>query len=191
MYAIHAYICQTPERALAEAHAAEARIMAGRSRGPLDGIPIAHKDIYCNEGPVHDGPLEDPAGSRPGRGCRKARVSPGGHGMLLAMRADGASFRPAVGGVFSTQPYSSLVPAGWRVRLMRRQPRPSWLDTKLYSVTATRAGQRAVHSRRGIWRVSLADPIIMTPAATNTEGSANSESSAALAAGAPSDATSR
>jgi aspartyl-tRNA(Asn)/glutamyl-tRNA(Gln) amidotransferase subunit A len=47
---IHAYICQTPERALAEAHAAEARIMAGRSRGPLDGIPIAHKDIYCTKG---------------------------------------------------------------------------------------------------------------------------------------------
>ena len=47
---IHAYICQTPERALAEAQAAEARIMAGRSRGPLDGIPIAHKDIYCTKG---------------------------------------------------------------------------------------------------------------------------------------------
>jgi amidase len=24
--------------------------MAGRSRGPLDGIPIAHKDIYCTKG---------------------------------------------------------------------------------------------------------------------------------------------
>jgi aspartyl-tRNA(Asn)/glutamyl-tRNA(Gln) amidotransferase subunit A len=47
---IHAYICHTPERALAEAQVAEARIMAGRSRGPLDGIPIAHKDIYCTKG---------------------------------------------------------------------------------------------------------------------------------------------
>lgn len=47
---IHAYICHTPERALAEAQVAEARIMRGRSRGPLDGIPIAHKDIYCTKG---------------------------------------------------------------------------------------------------------------------------------------------
>jgi aspartyl-tRNA(Asn)/glutamyl-tRNA(Gln) amidotransferase subunit A len=47
---IHAFILQTPERALTEARAAEARIMAGRARGPLDGIPIAHKDIYCTAG---------------------------------------------------------------------------------------------------------------------------------------------
>ena len=46
---IHAFIRHTPERALAEAQAAEARVMAGRSRGPLDGIPIAHKDIYCTK----------------------------------------------------------------------------------------------------------------------------------------------
>ena len=48
--AINAFILHTPERALAEARAAEGRIMAGRSRGPLDGIPIAHKDIYCTAG---------------------------------------------------------------------------------------------------------------------------------------------
>jgi aspartyl-tRNA(Asn)/glutamyl-tRNA(Gln) amidotransferase subunit A len=47
---LHAFILHTPERALAEARAAEARIMAGQSRGPLDGIPIAHKDIYCTAG---------------------------------------------------------------------------------------------------------------------------------------------
>ncbi len=47
---LHAFILQTPERALAEARAAEARIMAGTSRGALDGIPIAHKDIYCTAG---------------------------------------------------------------------------------------------------------------------------------------------
>jgi aspartyl-tRNA(Asn)/glutamyl-tRNA(Gln) amidotransferase subunit A len=47
---LHAFIHPTPERALAEAQAAEARIMAGRARGPLDGIPIAHKDIYCTAG---------------------------------------------------------------------------------------------------------------------------------------------
>ncbi|MCX7380400.1 MAG: amidase [Alphaproteobacteria bacterium] len=47
---INAFILHTPERALTEARAAEARIMKGRGRGPLDGIPIAHKDIYCTAG---------------------------------------------------------------------------------------------------------------------------------------------
>ena len=47
---LHAFILRTPERAMAEARAAEARVKAGRSRGPLDGIPIAHKDIYSTRG---------------------------------------------------------------------------------------------------------------------------------------------
>ena len=40
----------TPERALADARAAEARMMEGECRGPLHGIPIAHKDIYGTAG---------------------------------------------------------------------------------------------------------------------------------------------
>jgi len=47
---LHAFIRLTPERALAEARAAEARQMAGALRGPLDGVPIAHKDIYETAG---------------------------------------------------------------------------------------------------------------------------------------------
>ncbi len=47
---IHAFIRITPEPALAAARAAEARQMSGSLRGPLDGIPIAHKDIYCTTG---------------------------------------------------------------------------------------------------------------------------------------------
>jgi aspartyl-tRNA(Asn)/glutamyl-tRNA(Gln) amidotransferase subunit A len=47
---LHAFIVVTAERALADARAAEARIMAGRAKGPLDGIPIAHKDIYNTAG---------------------------------------------------------------------------------------------------------------------------------------------
>jgi aspartyl-tRNA(Asn)/glutamyl-tRNA(Gln) amidotransferase subunit A len=47
---LHSFIVVTPERALADAKAAEARIMAGKSKGPLDGIPIAHKDIYNTAG---------------------------------------------------------------------------------------------------------------------------------------------
>lgn len=48
--ALNSFILVTPERALADARAAEARIMAGEARGPLDGIPIAHKDIYGTAG---------------------------------------------------------------------------------------------------------------------------------------------
>lgn len=47
---IHAFIRFTPEIALAQARAAEARQMAGMLKGPLDGIPIAHKDIYETAG---------------------------------------------------------------------------------------------------------------------------------------------
>jgi aspartyl-tRNA(Asn)/glutamyl-tRNA(Gln) amidotransferase subunit A len=47
---LHAFIHPTPERARAEAKAAEAAIMAGAGKGPLHGIPIAHKDIYGTKG---------------------------------------------------------------------------------------------------------------------------------------------
>jgi aspartyl-tRNA(Asn)/glutamyl-tRNA(Gln) amidotransferase subunit A len=43
---LNAFLLVTQRRAMADARAAEARIMAGLSRGRLDGIPIAHKDIY-------------------------------------------------------------------------------------------------------------------------------------------------
>ena len=47
---LNAFLLLTEERALADAKAAEARVMAGQSKGPLDGIPIAHKDIYNTAG---------------------------------------------------------------------------------------------------------------------------------------------
>ncbi|RVT95616.1 amidase [Rhodovarius crocodyli] len=47
---IWAFIRITPEPALAAAKAAEARQMSGSLKGPLDGIPFAHKDIYCTAG---------------------------------------------------------------------------------------------------------------------------------------------
>ena len=37
---LRAFILPTPKRAMAHAHAAEARVMAGLSRGPLDGILV-------------------------------------------------------------------------------------------------------------------------------------------------------
>jgi len=47
---LNAFLLVTEERALADAKAAEARQMASTPRGKLDGIPIAHKDIYCTAG---------------------------------------------------------------------------------------------------------------------------------------------
>ena len=47
---LNSFIQVTPDRALADARAAEARIMRGEARGALDGIPIAHKDIYSTAG---------------------------------------------------------------------------------------------------------------------------------------------
>jgi aspartyl-tRNA(Asn)/glutamyl-tRNA(Gln) amidotransferase subunit A len=47
---LHAFIRLTEERATADARAAEARLMAGKRIGPLDGIPIGHKDIYNTAG---------------------------------------------------------------------------------------------------------------------------------------------
>jgi aspartyl-tRNA(Asn)/glutamyl-tRNA(Gln) amidotransferase subunit A len=47
---LHSFLLLTEERALADAGAAEARVMAGAAKGPLDGIPIGHKDIYNTAG---------------------------------------------------------------------------------------------------------------------------------------------
>ena len=47
---LHPFIRLTEDRAMADARAAEARIMKGESKGRLDGIPIAHKDIYDTAG---------------------------------------------------------------------------------------------------------------------------------------------
>jgi len=46
---LNAYVLETPERARAMARAADARIHAGRA-GPLEGIPLAIKDLFCTEG---------------------------------------------------------------------------------------------------------------------------------------------
>lgn len=46
---LNAYITETPERALADAAAADARIQAGTGEG-MTGIPIAQKDLFCTEG---------------------------------------------------------------------------------------------------------------------------------------------
>ena len=47
---LHAFVTVAGERALAEAKAAESKLMAGVDRSPLLGVPIAHKDIYQTKG---------------------------------------------------------------------------------------------------------------------------------------------
>ncbi|MCO6416793.1 amidase [Siccirubricoccus sp. KC 17139] len=47
---LNSFVTLTRERAVAEAKAAEAEIMAGRYRGPLHGIPYNLKDIYETRG---------------------------------------------------------------------------------------------------------------------------------------------
>ena len=43
---INAYLTVTAERALEDARRASRELAAGKVRGPLHGIPVAHKDLY-------------------------------------------------------------------------------------------------------------------------------------------------
>ena len=46
---LNAFISVTREHALQAAEAADRELAAGRG-GPMAGVPIAHKDIFCTEG---------------------------------------------------------------------------------------------------------------------------------------------
>ncbi len=49
---LHAYIRLTPERARAQARAIDARLKQGERLGPLAGVPVAVKDIFCVSGEI-------------------------------------------------------------------------------------------------------------------------------------------
>ena len=50
MRGLNAYLAETPETALERAQASDARRAKGARLGPMDGIPIAVKDLFCTEG---------------------------------------------------------------------------------------------------------------------------------------------
>ena len=47
---LKAYLTVTPEIALEQARAADQRLRQGNPLGPLDGVPLAIKDILCTKG---------------------------------------------------------------------------------------------------------------------------------------------
>src|SRR5690242_7738311 len=47
--ALNAFVMETPERARAMARASDARLAKGEG-GPLEGLPLAIKDMFCTEG---------------------------------------------------------------------------------------------------------------------------------------------
>lgn len=80
---IHSFITVCAERALWEAEASERRMMAGTLRGRLDGIPIAHKDIFQTRGirtTAHSRLLQDWVPDRDA--CQVERLDEAGAAML-------------------------------------------------------------------------------------------------------------
>src|SRR5215213_973523 len=47
--ALNAYVLETPERALEQAEASDARLAKGEG-GALEGVPLGIKDLFCTEG---------------------------------------------------------------------------------------------------------------------------------------------
>ena len=47
--ALNAYVLVTPEQALAQAAASDAKLKAGTA-GALEGLPLGHKDLFCTKG---------------------------------------------------------------------------------------------------------------------------------------------
>jgi len=113
---LNCFITTTPELALEQAEAADARIAAGEA-SPLTGIPIAHKDIFCTRG------VRTSCGSRmlhefvsPYDATVVARLSDAGAVMLGKTNMDefamGSSNETSFYGAVQNPWRSGLVPGG-------------------------------------------------------------------------------
>ncbi len=69
------YARLTPERAMAEAAAAEGRARAGQRLGPLDGVPVSWKDLFDTAGVATEAGSALLAGRVPGRDAEVLRNS--------------------------------------------------------------------------------------------------------------------
>ncbi len=77
--AVHSYVLVMAESAMAEAEASAARAASGGRLGPLDGIPVAVKDLYDTAGAVTTG----------GTGAYRARVPEEDAAAVARIRAAG------------------------------------------------------------------------------------------------------
>jgi aspartyl-tRNA(Asn)/glutamyl-tRNA(Gln) amidotransferase subunit A len=86
--ALRSFLLVTEERAVADACAAETRIMRDGPRGPLDGIPIAHKDLFDTAGIRTTGHSRLLAGNVPARDATAvARLAEAGTVLLGKLAA--------------------------------------------------------------------------------------------------------
>jgi aspartyl-tRNA(Asn)/glutamyl-tRNA(Gln) amidotransferase subunit A len=92
---LHAFTEVAQARALSDARATEARAMAGTLRGPLDGIPIAHKDIFATVGIATTGCSRQLAGWLP-RGDAAAVAGLAAAGTVLLGKLASPATRRAV-----------------------------------------------------------------------------------------------
>ena len=68
---VNAFITVDPEKSLAQAKSADQQRAAGNA-GPLTGMPLAQKDIFCTQGWLRLLPWAEPPARRFSRSTRRA-----------------------------------------------------------------------------------------------------------------------
>jgi amidase len=90
---LHAFALQTPELALDQARRAEARLARGERIGPLDGVPIALKDLCWTQGVKTAGGMPIHRDFTPSRdGTVTARLREAGTVMLGKLQLTESAF---------------------------------------------------------------------------------------------------
>ena len=134
---LKSYATLTPERALADAARLDAETAAGKSRGPLHGVPIAVKDLCNTEGVPTAAGMAIQRGHVPAKDATVvARLKAGGRGdpgqaaddrgRLRRASSVGRSAR-SIRGTPPTGPASRPRARAWRPR--RAYASPRWAPT--------------------------------------------------------------